>query len=91
MNILTRITNRRIPFVRSCLSDIIKNRRPGPYNSLRHADNRKYFPSLSNTKSKGNPHVSLGQGSGKDLELFLLIKGNFTLISEFKYGQIGKI
>ena len=24
-----------------------KNRGPGPYNSLRHADNRKYFSGLS--------------------------------------------
>ena len=43
---------------------IIKNRGPGPYNSLRHADNIKYF-SLSNTKSMESAHVSFGEGSGK--------------------------
>ena len=53
---------------------IMKNRGPGPHNSKRHAVNRKYFSSLSNTKSKESAHVSLGEGSGKTLEMFLLKK-----------------
>ena len=27
------------------------------------------------------------QGRGKNLDMFLLTKGNFTKINEFKYGQ----
>ena len=32
---------------------ITKNRGPGPCNSLRHADNRKYFSGLSLTRNRG--------------------------------------
>ena len=32
---------------------IIKNQGLGPYNSLRHADNRKYFSGLSLTQNRG--------------------------------------
>ena len=72
---LTKITDRKIPCVYIYVYQIIKNRGPGPYNSLRHANNRKnFFGSLSNTKSKGSAHVLLGEGSGKNLETFLLRK-----------------
>ena len=37
----------------------------GPYNSLRHADNRRYFSGLSNAKSKGSTHVLLVKEVGK--------------------------
>ena len=54
---------------------IIKNRGPGPYNSLHHADNKKYFSGLSlSTKSTGSARVSLGKGSEKNLEMSLLRK-----------------
>ena len=43
---LTRITDRNILWVYINVDQIIKNRGPGPYNSLRHADNRKYFSGL---------------------------------------------
>ena len=33
--------------------EIIKNRGPGPFNSLRHADNKKYFSGLSLTLIEG--------------------------------------
>ena len=71
---------------------IIKNRGLGPYNSLSHADNWKYFlcVSVSLTRNRKEVHVSLGEGSGKNFEMFLLKKGNFFLISEFKYGQAWK-
>ena len=37
---------------------IIKSSGSGPHNSLRHADNIKYFfGALPNTKSKGRAHV----------------------------------
>ena len=44
---------------------VIKNRGPGPYNSLRHADNKKYFSGLSNANSKGSAHDLHGERSGK--------------------------
>ena len=34
----------------------IKNRGPGPYNSLRHADN-KYFSGLSLTRNRREAHM----------------------------------
>ena len=36
---------------------IVKNRGPGPYNSLRHADNRKYFSDLSLMRSLREAHM----------------------------------
>ena len=54
---LTRITDRKIPCVYIHVY--------GPNNSLCHADNRRYFLSLSNAKLKGSAHVLLGEGSGE--------------------------
>ena len=64
---LTRITDRKILYVYIHVYQITKNGRPGPYNSVCHADNRRYFSglSLSNAKSKGSAHVLLGEESGK--------------------------
>ena len=67
---------------------IRKNRGPGPYNSLRHANNRRYFSGLSLTRNRREAHVSLGEESGKNLEIFLLRKrylynSNTLLISRF--------
>ena len=42
VNILTRITDRNIQ-VYVNVYQIIENLGPGPYNSLHHTDNRKYF------------------------------------------------
>ena len=50
-----------------------------------------FFGSLSNSKSKRSAHVLLGEGSGKNLEMFWLRKVNFIIIKEFKYGQTWKI
>ena len=44
---MTRITDRKIPFVYIHVHQIGKNRGPGLYNSLRHDDNRKYLSGLS--------------------------------------------
>ena len=49
MNILTRITDLKIPCVYIHVCQKIKKCRPGPYNSLRHADNIIYFLGLSLT------------------------------------------
>ena len=62
---LIRITDRKILCVYAHVYHIIKNRGPGPYNYLRHPDNRKYISGLSNAKSKG---------SGKNLEMFFTEK-----------------
>ena len=54
---------------------IIKIRGSGPYNSPHHTDNGKYSSgSLSNKKSKGSAHGPLGEGSERNLEMFLLRK-----------------
>ena len=45
---------------------------------------------VSLTRNRREMHVSLGEGSGKNLDMFLLKKCNFFLISEFKYGQAWK-
>ena len=46
---------------------IIKNRGPGPHNSLHHPDNRKKILGLSlNMKSKGSAHVLLCKESRKN-------------------------
>ena len=73
INILTRITDCKISCVYIHVYQIIKNRGPGPYNSLRHADNGKYFSGLSLTRSQ-RARVLHGEGSGKNLEIFLLRK-----------------
>ena len=57
INILTRITDRKIPFVYIHVFQIVKNRGPGPYNSQRHADNRKYFSGLSLKRSRREAHM----------------------------------
>ena len=60
--------------VYSCLSDNIKNQGPGPYNSLHHTHDKKYFSGLSNTKFKGSLHDALSEGSERNLEMFLVRK-----------------
>ena len=87
---LTRIIDRKIPCVHIHVYRITKNWGLGPYNSLRHADNR-YFSALSNAKSKGSARVLLGEGSGKIWTCFCWEKGNFIMITEFKYGQTWNI
>ena len=68
---------------------IIKNRGPGWYNFLCHANNRKYFLALSLTRNQREAHM---WESGKNsLRCSCWEKGNFILISEFKYGQAWKI
>ena len=47
-----------------------------------------FFGSLINAKSKGSAHVSLGEGSGENLEMFLLRKRSFIMINESKSGQV---
>ena len=46
ISMLTRIADWKIPCVYIYVYRITKNWGPGPYNSLRHADNRRYFSGL---------------------------------------------
>ena len=71
---LARITDRKILCVYIHVYRIRKNWGPGPYNSLRHADNR-------------SAHVLLDEGSGKIWTCSCWEKGNYIMINEFKYGQ----
>ena len=43
-----------------------------------------FWVSLSNAKSNGSTHVLLGEGRGKNMDWFLLKKGNFIMINEFR-------
>ena len=90
---LTRITDQKILCVYIHVYRITKNWGPGPYNSLRHADNRRYFLDLSLTRHRRQAHmyVLLGEGSGKIWTCSCWEKGNFIMINEFKYGQTWKI
>ena len=52
----------------------MKNQGPGPYNSLRHADNRKYFPGLSLTQSQREAHMFyLAREVGKTGDVLIII------------------
>ena len=70
---------------------ITKNWVPGPYNSLHHTDNRKYFLGLSLTRNRWEAHVLPGEGSGKTWKCSFWGKGKFIMINEFKDGQTWKI
>ena len=88
INILTRITDQEIPYVYIHVYQIIKNTGPGPYNSLRHTNNRKYFLGLPLMQNRGKTYMFyLVREVGKIWRCSCCEKGNFTMINEFKYGQ----
>ena len=63
---LTRITDQKIPCVYIHVFEIIKNWGPVPYNSLRHADNIKYFLGLSLARNQREAHMfNLAREVGK--------------------------
>ena len=97
---LTRITDRKIPCVYIHVYRITKNWGPGPYNSLRHADNGRYFSGLSLMQNGREVHMFYLARELGNFHMFLLRtcgtcscweKGNFIMSNEFKYGQIWKI
>ena len=57
INILTRITNRKIACVYIHAYQIMKNRGPGRYNSQRHPDNTKKCSDLSLTRNRREAHM----------------------------------
>ena len=66
----------------------MKNRGPGPYNSLHHADYRKYFSGLSVTRNRREAHMFyLVWEVEKIWKCSCREKGTFIMINEFKYGQ----
>ena len=89
INILTRITDRKIQYVYIHVYQILKNWGPGPYNSLRHADNRKYFSGLSLTQKRRE--VQMAKEEGKIWTCSCWETGNFIMINEFRYGQTWRI
>ena len=89
---LTRITGQKIQCVYIHFYQITKNWGPGPYNSLCHADNRRYFSGLSLTRNRREAHMFyLAREVGKIWTCSCWEKGNFTMINEFKYGQTWKV
>ena len=54
---LTWIIDRKIPCEYIHAYRITKNWGPGPYNSLRHADNRRYFSGLSLMQNWSEAHM----------------------------------
>ena len=91
INILTRILDWKIPCVYIPVYHMIKNRGPGLYNSLSHADNRKYFSGLSLRNWMEVHMFYLEREEGKIWRCSCWEKDNFIMISEFKYGQTRKI
>ena len=88
---LARITDRKIPYVYIHVYQIIKNWGPGLYNFLHPNDNTKMFFQISLMRNWTEVHALLGEGRGKNLGIFLLRKGTFTMINEYRYGQTWKI
>ena len=67
---------------------MIKNSGLGPYNSLYHGDNRKYFSGLPLAQNQREACMfHLGREVGKIWKDTCYKKGNYILISGFKYGQ----
>ena len=86
---LTRITDWKILCVYIHVYWITKNWGPGPYNSLHHADNRRYFLGLSLMQNQREAHMFyLAREVGKSGHV---LAGNFIMIDEFKYDQTWKI
>ena len=87
---MTRITDRKIPCVCTHVYHVIKNRGAGSHNSLRHANNRKYFPGLTRKRREAGMFY-LAMEVEKIWWCSCWEKGNFIMINEFKYGQTWKI
>ena len=91
VNILTRITYRRILCVYSCFTNN-KQRGPVPHCPLLHNDNRKYFSGLSLIRNRREAHViHLAREVGEISRCSCWEEGNFIMIYEFRYGQTWKI
>ena len=76
---LTGITDRKVQCVCIHVCQIIRNRGPGPYNSLRHADSRKYFSGLSLMQNQREAHMFyLAREVGKNWWCSSWEKGNLS-------------
>ena len=78
---LTRIADRKIPCIYIHVYWIAKNWEPGPHNSLRHVDNRRYISGLSLTRNRREAHM------------FHLVRevGIYIMIIQFKHGKTWEI
>ena len=54
---MTKVTDQKIPCVYILVYQITKTWGPGPYNSLYHTDNRRYFSGLSLTQNQREVHI----------------------------------
>ena len=92
INILTGITDQKIPCVYVHVYQIIKNRGRCPFNSLCHADNREYFSGLSLSWNRREVHMFyMVRKVRKIWRCSCWEKDNFIMIKEFKYGQTWQI
>ena len=65
---------------------------PGPYGSLRRADNGGYFSGLSVARGQGGGACFAWRGKWEGVwTCSCWEKGNFLMINEFKYGQAWNI
>ena len=90
---LTRITDWKVPCAYIHVYRAAENWGTGPYNSLRHADNRWYFSGLSLmwNRREGYKFYLAAREVGKFGHVFAEKKVTFDLmINEFKYGQTWK-
>ena len=92
---LTSVTDWNIPCVYIHVYWVTKNWRPGPYNLLRHADNRRDFLGLCLMQNWSEAHhVLLGNGSGKIWTWSSWEKGNFKwwmnsdMVKPEKFGHL---
>ena len=91
VNILTRITYWGISCVYIHIYQTIKNWGSGPYNSLRHADDRKYISGLSLTQKWREAHmIYLLRDVGKIWRCSFWDKGSFIMINKFKMVKAEK-
>ena len=89
---LARIRDRKIPCVHIHVYRITESWGPGPYNSLRHADNSIYFSGVSLTRNRRKAHkFYLAREVRKSGHVLAEKKNNFIMINEYKYGQTWKI
>ena len=89
---MTRITDWKSPCIYIHVYQRIKNWGPGPYNSVRHTDKKKYFSGLSLTWNRRKAHLFY---LTRKVEIIWICscweKSNFFMVDEFKYGQIWKM
>ena len=95
ISMLSRITDWNIPCVCTPVYQITKNWGPGPYNSLHHADNRRYFSGLPLTWNLMEVYIFyLARGLGKfghvlaEKKVTLQWLMNSNMVKHEKFGHL---